>query len=245
MAPRHHYFLHKDLPPFPPYVLERVDTPHGRYYELPDGRQFPSVTTILGAAKDQRPLERWRECIGKENANKITTQARNRGNQLHALLENYVNNDPDYDVDTMPSALENFLRIQPRLDHNLTAVYGSEFPVYSDLYDTAGTADLIADWNGVPSILDLKTARKLRDQSYYEGYFIQAAAYALILNEILGDNFFIQQTVVVMLPDDGKPQFWVQNIRDHAIRVYDIFVRDRRRQRRKACELSQDTKTVK
>lgn len=189
---------------------------------------FPSVTTVLDGAKDKRSLERWRKEVGEEKAHRITVQAQVRGTQLHSLFENYALNLDNYDQGVMPSALENFLRIQPTLDQNLSAVYKSEFSLYSDFYRTAGTADLIADWHGVPTILDLKTCRKLKPRENYEGYFIQATAYALMLNELLGNHLFISQIAIIMLPDDGPPQFWDAHIGDNAAKVYDIFVRDQR-----------------
>jgi genome maintenance exonuclease 1 len=223
-----HYFTRKTLPPHEPYTLTKLDTETGRYYERHDGKLFPSVTTVLDRAKDKRSLEKWRKEVGEEKASRVTTQAQNRGTQVHSIFEDYVLNMDNYDEDVMPSALENFLRIQALLDQNLSAVYDSEIALYSDFYNTAGSADLVAEWCGTPTILDLKTCRKLKSREHYDGYFIQVTAYALMLNEILGNNLFIPQVALIMLPDDGRPEVWESHIGDYAAKVYDIFVRDQR-----------------
>lgn len=196
-------FQHKFLPKL---ELKRIDTDQGRFYETPDGT-FPSVTTVLKQRLSQESLERWRENVGEAYANKVATQARRRGTALHNILESYMMNDITYDQDVMPINLEAFSRIQRHLDEHVTTVYGIEYPLYSTELKTAGTADLIVDWDQKRTILDLKTARKLKKVSFYFGYFVQATCYGLMLNERLGEPF-IEQIVVLMLPDDSSVKKW-------------------------------------
>ena len=67
-------------------VVESMQTPNGSY---------PSITTVLGNLS-KTAIMAWRDRVGHEEANKISRQAAGRGTAVHAVCENYVNNDPDY-----------------------------------------------------------------------------------------------------------------------------------------------------
>ena len=56
-----------------------------RVYQTPDGN-FPSITTVLGRKKAQF-FKEWRERVGEEEANKITTKATRRGTGMHTVVE--------------------------------------------------------------------------------------------------------------------------------------------------------------
>ena len=62
-----------------------------RKYVTPDGN-FPSITTIL-SRKKAKFFKEWRERIGAEEANKITTKATRRGTGMHTVVENYIANE--------------------------------------------------------------------------------------------------------------------------------------------------------
>jgi PD-(D/E)XK nuclease superfamily protein len=228
------FFDTKFLPPMG--RIERVDEhPEGRHYCTTKGHLYPSVTNVIGKALDKKYLADWQERVGKEKANKIRNQAAVRGSQVHALLERYVMNDPWWFEDAMPSALENFERLRPMIDANLTYVLGSEFYMYSHGLRTAGATDLICVWDKKLSIIDLKTTRRLRQPDSYEGYHIQTSAYGHMTREYLGtypsadhNHMRPTHTVVLMLADDEpRPQMWMNTIEKHAPRVHQIFVKDR------------------
>ena len=64
-----------------------------RLYATPDGNKLPSVTTILDATKSEeskQALQNWRNRVGREQAQQITTEAANRGTRMHTYLEQYV-----------------------------------------------------------------------------------------------------------------------------------------------------------
>ena len=46
-----------------------------RYYVLPSGEKFRSVTTVLDGAMDKTALIEWKKRVGHEEAQKISTQA--------------------------------------------------------------------------------------------------------------------------------------------------------------------------
>ena len=135
--------------------LKTVTKESGRKYSTPKG-DYPSITTILGK-KGKAAIIAWRNRIGHEEANKISRQASGRGTAVHAVCENYVNNDPDWKKDLMPNILFDFTRIKDILDTRIGVVYGQELPLYSDHLGVAGRVDCVAEFDGKISIIDYKT----------------------------------------------------------------------------------------
>lgn len=135
--------------------LESVTMDSGRMYRTPDGTIYPSVTTALSQMSKQGIIE-WRKRVGEEEANKITRQAARRGTKLHNLLEKYLMNDYNYGKSQMPSDLDLFYKIKTVLDKNVSVVRGQEFPLYSNVLKTAGRCDLLCDYNGELSVVDIK-----------------------------------------------------------------------------------------
>ena len=76
-----------------------------RQYVTPDGT-FPSITTVLGRKKAQA-IKKWRERVGAEEANKITTQASRRGTNMHKVVENYLDNDGNIKI---PEVLRPYMK---------------------------------------------------------------------------------------------------------------------------------------
>ena len=78
-------------------------------------------------------------------------------------------------------------------------VWGLEVGLILDtLY--AGTADCIGNYNGVPSLIDFKTAKKIKRREWIEDYFLQGCAYANAHNVMFDTN--IQQIVILMIDRD-------------------------------------------
>ena len=53
---------------YPYDELSKITKNKKRHYETPDGRQVPSVTTVLSATKDMTHLHAWRKRVGVEKA---------------------------------------------------------------------------------------------------------------------------------------------------------------------------------
>ena len=63
-----------------------MDTPEGRRYVTPDGEKLPSVTTILSDTtpeEKKKALQEWRNRVGHQKAQEITTEAASRGTRMH------------------------------------------------------------------------------------------------------------------------------------------------------------------
>ena len=86
-------FIHTTPPDINELETKVVDGQ--RLYETPDGKLYPSVTTVL---KDLSAagIAAWRKKVGDEVANKVSAQASSRGTAVHKLCEDYINNEEDY-----------------------------------------------------------------------------------------------------------------------------------------------------
>jgi genome maintenance exonuclease 1 len=208
--------------------LKREDTDSGRFYITPEAKRYPSVTTVLGRSKEfpKDGLDAWRARVGEDQANRTMTQARNRGTEMHGLLERYMLNTINYVGDAMPVNVESFEKIKPYLNDHIGTVFGIELPLYSDTLKAAGTADLIADWGGVKTLIDLKTSKRLKKEEWILPYFIQATCYAFMHNERYPDKRPIKDFVVFISVDDEEPQMFKKPITDYLSLMIKIFNQD-------------------
>lgn len=210
-------FLHNlvNLAPCP-----RVELDGARYYETPAGR-FKSVTTILGEKLDKTALLRWKERVGEEEANKVSTQAARRGTAIHNLAETYLLNEPNWKKGAMPSNLDTFSKVRPVLDKYIGTVYGVEIPLYSGRLKAAGTCDLLAGFNGINSVVDFKTSKRVKKEEDIEGYFIQATAYSIMAEELTLYKF--PQIVIIMSVDHDDTLVFIKDRDQYVNRVLEIF----------------------
>ena len=170
---------------YPYNSIERVSKNGSRHYATPDGRQVPSVTTILSATKDMTHLHAWRKRVGEQEAQRIATESANIGTVMHKSLELHV-----LGQDRTPGS--NLIQQKAHemanviIEHGLKGVdevWGSEINLYyPELY--AGTTDLAGVYNGAPAIMDFKQARKLKKAEWVEDYFLQLVAYAEAHNKL-------------------------------------------------------------
>lgn len=201
--------------------LPRVEIDGKRHYQLPDGSLAKSVTTAIGDAMDKTHLYEWRKRVGEDHAQRITTQAAVRGTAIHSICENYLLNEESYPKNTMPTNIDSFKQIRPYIDQYIDNVYGIEAPLYSYELKAAGTADCIAEWDGIPSIIDFKTSRKLKKEEWIENYFIQATTYSLMMEE--RHQIKIPQIVILITVDHELPQVFIKNKQLYVDRVRQIF----------------------
>jgi genome maintenance exonuclease 1 len=199
-------------PPIDLPDLKSHTTPSGqRFYVLPDGSgvKLPSVTTVIGAMKKQAILE-WRQRVGEEVANRISKKASSRGTNLHSICEDYLNNKPIGSV--MPDALEMFKSIKPYLN-KINNIHYQEQALWSVKIGLAGRVDCIGEYEGILSVIDFKTSKKIKKKEDIQDYFAQCTAYACMYEELIGNS--IDQLVVVMAVEDEKPLIFIEKTQDH------------------------------
>jgi len=182
-------------------ALDRTTVDGKRHYCLPNGEKVPSVTTILDRTKPaeaRQKLQEWKDRVGHERAQAITTEAANRGTRMHAYLESFILSDDMKPLPTNPYAHPSWFMAAEVILNGLVHVdefWGSEVPVYySGLY--AGTTDCIGVWKGRPAIMDFKQTNRPKKREWIGDYFMQLAAYAEAHNDTHGTN--IQDGVILM-----------------------------------------------
>lgn len=188
--------------------INAVTTPQGRRYHCPNGKTYPSVTTVLSLLSEDS-IKKWRERVGEDEANRISYRASQRGEKVHKILEDYIDNDPDFKVGYTPDIIDMFLSMKPVIDRSLGKVYAQEAPLYSDHLGVAGRVDLVAEWDGKLSIIDFKTSKKRKRESWITNYFIQESCYAIMWEERTGKP--ITQLVTLVGVDDDNPQVFIEH----------------------------------
>ena len=176
-----------------------------RMYRTPEGYKFPSVTTVISnnAAKKAN-IARWRTRVGEEKANAKTTRATGRGTKYHSIAEDYFNNNLDlkkYNKYPLPVLM--FHHSRDTLDR-INNIYLQEAALYSKHLELAGRVDCIAEFDGVLSIIDFKTAQEPKREQYLYDYFVQETAYACMLQEIYG--LTVKQLVTIVACENGETQ---------------------------------------
>ena len=187
--------------PFEYSPLSRETLEGKRHYCLPDGSKVPSVTTILDRTKSEEKkavLANWKKRVGEQQAQKIVTEAANRGTRMHSYLEQYILTGDMKELPSNPFAQPSwFMAAEVILQglQNVDEFWGTEVPLYySGLY--AGTTDCIGVWKGKPAILDFKQTNKPKKREWIDDYFIQLAAYAAAHNHTHGTE--INTGVILM-----------------------------------------------
>ena len=139
-------------------------------------------------------------------------------------MEKYILGDNIDAKEIMPSTLARFRLVQKCLDDNLQMVYASETPMFSDILRIAGTADLICEWNGEVTVVDFKTAKKMKTPDMITDYFLQATAYSIMFEEHTGIE--CHHFAILMVSDEGEFQMFQGKRNDYVrplIRVRDQY----------------------
>ena len=196
--------------------LERIDTEIGRHYRDSNNNLVPSVTTVLSTTSDNKGgIEKWRKRVGEIEADRIMKQSTEIGTAVHEAIEKFLGkNDWDHFQDTSDQIMARKMTSK-FVDFGLnkiSQVWGLEVGlILDDLY--AGTADCVGIYGNVPSLIDFKTARRIKKREWIEDYFLQGCAYANAHNVMFDTD--IKQIVILMVDRDlifkefivGKDEF--------------------------------------
>ena len=189
----------------------RSETINGkRTYVTPDDNIYPSITTVLKELS-KADISRWRKRVGETEANKISGKASRRGTRLHSVCESYIQNKEEYLNGETPHIVELFKTIEPFFE-KINNVHGVELALYSDHYELAGRTDLVAEFDGILSIIDYKTSNKIKKKEWCENYFAQCSFYASAYEERTGIK--VPQVVIIIAVENEQPQLFVENCDD-------------------------------
>ena len=186
-----------------------------RVYEISNYR-LPSVTTILGATKDQKFLKDWKAKVGEKEADRIKNVSSSRGTSMHKFLESFVTGVGYDDLTELGQAAKPMA--EKIMEVGLAPVdeyYGSEVTLhYPGLY--AGQTDLVCLHNGYETIVDFKQANRPKKKEWIEDYYLQIAAYAMAHDYVYGSEIR-QGVIMVCTPDLYYQEF---KITDHELRTW-------------------------
>ena len=179
--------------------IEQLNTKQGRLYRTPEGKLYPSATTVTGLIH-QKAIESWVKKVGEKRANKIKEEAGTHGTRWHELMERTLKENKPINI---PFGKE-FFKIYPKVIQDIyphiSDVVAIEQRLYSDEMEVAGTIDLLAKWDGVLSVIDWKTTRRFKTEKDVANYWCQTASYAKMVRERL--NLYPQQLVLVFNDSD-------------------------------------------
>ncbi|CAM6054954.1 unnamed protein product [Sphagnum tenellum] len=199
---------------YPYRELERITRSDGvRHYVDPDtGEHLPSVTTVLSSTADKRALLEWREWLGDKKADAVRDEACALGTLMHTHLECHIAGTPRPRGSNLIRVLAQHMAdqiINNGLCH-IDEVYASEEILYYPGL-CAGTVDGVVSFKsdcpfdielGVPTIIDFKTAKKMKERKDITDYLTQVAAYGMCHNHLYSTN--INQAIIFMVDRDKK-----------------------------------------
>lgn len=182
--------------------LIRVEKNDVRYYRDSQENLVPSVTSILSATGDKTGIDAWKRRVGNKAAKAIVEEATSIGSAVHLAIENYLYGKTwkNFTDDKLGLLSEQIAKrfIDDCLG-DIEEVWGLESGLVLDgLY--AGTADCIGIFKGKPTIIDFKTAKKIKRKDWIEDYFLQGAAYANAHNVMFGTQ--IKSIAILMVDRD-------------------------------------------
>ncbi len=177
----------------------RIEDQGTRLYDV-NGSRLPSVTTILGATKDQQFLKEWKAKVGEAEADRIKNLSSKRGTAMHKFLEHYILGTGYDDLTELGQKAKAMAK--KVIDIGLAPVeeyYGSEVTLYyPGLY--AGSTDLVCVHNGKDSIIDFKQANRPKREDWIDDYKMQIAAYAMAHDYVHKSN--IEQGIIMVCTPD-------------------------------------------
>lgn len=178
--------------------------------------KVPGVTTVISEMIPDPEIEKWKQDVGEEVAQRITEAAQHRGTAMHMFIENWLiemkkTGDPSaalrHTQTATPPVLETEEKVPEKKIHegrnlfykflesdyakNFTKLLGTETSIYSPKLFYRGKIDWLYEQNlyGL-SLSDFKTMSKpiIPGSRKEEGYKHQLGAYALALDQMLQEK---------------------------------------------------------
>ena len=207
--------------------ITQLNTTSGRYYQTPQGKIYPSSTTIVGLL-NKKAINQWVANVGEQRAEQIKKQASEHGSRWHALMEDTINKG----VQNL-SYVNEFSRVYNKLLNgvykNISNIKAVEYRMYSDELQVAGTADLIADYNGMCSIIDWKTTSHYKTANDVTSYWCQLASYAVMAKERLQLDVkqfvlvFNDSDVSIYTLQDNRIEMWIENFKKLRLKYKQLY----------------------
>lgn len=186
------------------------------YYEVNPyiNKYYFGVTKALSHTKseeDKASLQRWRDNVGEEEAERILQESIKIGNSLDGIIEKYLLGENHHQFkDELSYKL--FLQVKPYLDE-ITPI-GLQVHLYSDEYKVQGYLDCIGTIGNDLYMIDFKNSKKFKDEKYLKDYYLQCACYILFLYKMTGvviSNIYL----IIANRSSDKPQLVKVKAKDY------------------------------
>ena len=197
----------------------KTETIDGKRHNLDGkGNAYPSVTTVVGL-KNKEQIKLWRERVGEEEANKISTSAAKRGTQFHQHVEDYLRKEKEF-IEFENILQEGMVRaIRPILDEIVPLAL--EAPMYSTNLKMAGRVDCVGMFEGNLAIIDFKSSAKMKEAHMAEPWFLQMTAYAIMVEELTGHE--IEECMALVAVEGANSfQVFVCDPKDYVEELYSL-----------------------
>jgi len=192
--------------------LDTISENGQRYYtDSTKTIKYPSVTTVTGL-HSRKHIKLWRERVGEEEANKITSQATKRGTIFHQNIEDYLRKEKEF-IEFQNVIQEGMFRaVQPVLDEIIPI--SLEAPLFSNELQMAGRVDCVGLFNNKLAIIDFKSSSKPKEDYMAKQWYIQMTAYAIMVEELTGKPI---EDLIAIVGVEGMNTFqiFMSKPRDH------------------------------
>ena len=161
---------------------KQVNVLDSRFYRR-NGKYYPSVTSILNYFPKNQFFHSWLKDVG-HNSDIIAAKAASEGTQVHDAVEAFLNGEEVQWIDEHGTAKYNLdvwkmiLRFADFWNTHKPELIATEYHLFSDEHEFAGTADLVVRLMDSLWLIDLKTSNSL-----HTSYDLQLSAYATAWNE--------------------------------------------------------------
>jgi len=175
--------------------MTRIDAKNGRWYECPSGGTYPSVTNVLRVISKGPQFDRWLGNADSYDAAIATRDAAgNRGTMVHDAIEQLLTGTLSVPVAGWePKAVKQLHGFTNWYQEVQPEVLDVEKFVFNDLYQYAGTADIVCKIGGKTWLIDVKTSGDI-----YPTYWMQLEAYAQAYHP------HVDEVGVLLLKDSTK-----------------------------------------
>lgn len=202
--------------------LTQVTLPHGRYYIDENNNRHYSVSTILDKTMPggkRAALQKWKDSIGEDAAEKIRQDSAANGTKMHELIENYLFGGFAYPEDSQCTGKAGMMFRQYRrgfLDkaHLVPTLIEAKLHYAPNGYGYAGSVDfcggvqLPGEDEPILTVLDHKSINKIENASgRMPGYRKQLAAYFAAIRYMYGVD--VRRGIVNFASTKGFRQYIV------------------------------------
>lgn len=208
---------------------KQVNVLDSRFYSR-NGKYYPSVTSVLNYFPKNNFFHSWLKDVG-HNSDIIMRKAAKEGTQVHEAIEDLLNGKEIEWIDEWGNARyqidvwKMILKFQDFYTNVNPELIATEYHLFSDEHEYAGTGDLIMRINNELWLLDIKTSNSL-----HTSYNLQLAAYAQAWNETHNEK--ITRTGILWLkastrkeakPGDFQGKGWQIKVVDEIEKNFEMF----------------------